>query len=527
MFDILVHGGEVLDGTGAPAVRADVGVTDGRIAAIGALRGHAARHTLDAEGHVVSPGFIDMHSHDDFNLPLNPLAPGKVRQGVTTDVVGNCGSSPAPIAPERRELHRSLWMLDSGLDATWSTFAEFLERLPPTGLNVAPLVGHTAVRCAAMGADDRAPTASELERMRGHVAEAMEAGAFGFSTGLIYPPGCFARTDEIVELAKVSARYRGGYFTHMRNEGEQVLDSIGEALEIGRRSGAHVQISHLKVANKQNWGRAKEVLALIDRARADGVAVHADQYPYTASSTGLRSLLPQWALAGGSPALVARLKDPAQRTRIRDEVLRTMGGGSIRIATWDDARVARSESHPHLSGLTVAAAAQKLDRQPVEALLDLLIADGGKTLGIFLSMSEDDVRTILRHPAVGIGSDGVYTGVPGKPDTAKPHPRYFGTFPRVVGRYARDEGVLALPDAVRKMTGLTASILGLKDRGLVRTGYAADLVVFDPKTVLDRATFAEPDQPPSGIPAVIVNGVPAVLKGAMTGEAAGRVLRRG
>lgn len=527
MYDVLIVGGEVLDGSGAAAQRADVGLKDGLIAGVGNLAREAAAQVIPAEGRVVCPGFIDLHAHDDFNLPVNPLQAGKILQGVTSDVVGNCGFSPAPIVEARRELARELWgFVDSGIDAKWSTFAEFLASLPPTGPNVVPLVGHIAVRCAAMGADDRAPAPSELDAMRGLVDEAMQAGAFGFSTGLIYPPGCYAKTPEIIELAKVAAHHGGSYHTHMRDEGAGILDSINEAVEIGRQSGAPVQISHLKVANKANWGRAKEVLALIDRVRHEGLTLHADQYPYTAASTGMKTLLPQWAHNGGPLALVARLNDPPARARIRDEVVSNMGAGSIRIASWEDALVADSPSHPEFAGLSLAAVAGRMDRQPVEALFDVLIADKASTLGIFFSIGEDDLRLILKHPAVGIGSDGIFMGVPGKPDRTKPHPRYFGTFPRVVGKYARDEQVLTLPQAVHKMTGLSAQILGLKDRGLLRPGMAADVVVFDPKTVADTATFEKPHQQPRGIETVIVNGVVTVRDRKLSGGVGGRVLRR-
>jgi N-acyl-D-amino-acid deacylase len=527
MYDVLIVGGEVVDGSGTPSRRADIGIVNGKIAGIGNLAREGGKQTIVAEGRVVSPGFIDLHAHDDFNLPVNPLQAGKVFQGVTTDVVGNCGFSPAPIVAERRKLAEELWsFVDSGLDTSWSTFGEFLDRMPPTGPNVVPLVGHLAVRVGAMGADDRAPTPSELEHMRGLVDEAMRAGAFGLSTGLIYPPACYAKTDEIIEVTKVAARYGGGYFTHMRNEGEAIMDSLAEAVEIGKKSGAPVQISHLKVANKGNWGRAKEVLAYIDKQRAKGLTLHADQYPYTAASTGLKTLLPQWAHNGGARALVARLQDPSTRARIRDEVVSSMGAGSIRIGTWDDALISDSQQKPELSGLTLTQAAQKLDRQPVEALFDILIADQASTLGIFFSMAEDDLRDIMRHPAVGIGSDGIFLGVPGKPDRSKPHPRYFGTFPRIVGKYTRDEGVLTLPQAVHKMTGLSAKILGLKDRGLIRGGMAGDVVIFNPQTVADTATFAEPHQQPRGIDTVIVNGVVTVHEGKMTGSTGGKVLRR-
>ncbi|MFI5401280.1 MAG: amidohydrolase family protein, partial [SAR324 cluster bacterium] len=470
---------------------------------------------------------IDLHAHDDFNLPVNPVQAGKVFQGVTTVVVGNCGFSPAPIVPERRKLAEELWsFLDSGLDTSWTAFAEFLAQLPPSGPNVVPLVGHLAVRVAAMGADDRAPSPSELEHMCGLVDEAMHAGAFGLSTGLVYPPACYAKTDEIVAVATVAARQGGGYFTHMRNEGDGILDSIRETAEIGRRSGAPVQISHLKVANKVNWGRAKEVLDAIDRVRTQGVTLHADQYPYTAASTGLKTLLPQWAHDGGAPALVARLQDPAIRARLRDEVLASMGAGSIRISTWDDALVSFSPSQPDWCGLSLTAVGQRLKRDPVQALFDVLIADRASTLGIFFSIAEDDLRLILRHPAVGIGSDGIFLGSPGKADPSRPHPRYFGTFPRVLGKYTRDERVLTLPQAVHKMTGLSARILGLKERGLIRGGMAADVVVFDPSTVADTGTYAAPNQQPRGIDTVIVNGVVTVRGGRLSGAIGGKLLRR-
>jgi N-acyl-D-amino-acid deacylase len=474
----------------------------------------------------VAPGFVDVHAHDDFNLPVNPQAAGKILQGVTSEVVGNCGFSPAPILPGREAEQRAVFAgFDSGLSWNWHTFAEFLAALPPTGLNVVPLVGHVTVRSAVMGMEDRDPRGNELERMQALVAEAMEAGALGFSTGLIYPPCSFAKTGEIVELMKVAARYGGSYHTHMRDEGAGILDSIRESVEIARQAGAPLLISHLKVANQINWGRADEVLALLDAVRREGLTVHADQYPYTAASTILKILLPRWALEGGSAATVRRLRDPAARAKIRDAVLATMGAGSMRIATWDDAIVAESPSQHDCAGQTLAEIGRRTDRQPVEALFDLLIADAGRTLAIFNSMSEDDVRKIMRHPAVAVGSDGIYLGAPGKPETGRPHPRYFGTFPRVVGHYARDERVIALPEAVRKMTGLAADILRWQDRGRLKSGFAADVVVFDPARVLDRATFDNPHQSPAGIGTVLVNGTAVVRGGQLTGERPGKVLR--
>jgi N-acyl-D-amino-acid deacylase len=528
MFDLLIRGGTVIDGTGAPAQRADVGVRHGRIAAVGDLAGQRAGTVVDADGRTVSPGFIDIHTHSDFNLPVNPVAAGKLVQGVTTEVTGNCGFSPAPVVPERETIFReNVSFVDSGLAYDWRIFDEFLERLPPLGPNMAPLVGHTTVRCGAMGVEDHAPTPAELEHMQALVEEAMQAGAFGFSTGLIYPPACYARMDEVAELARVAARHGGGYYVHMRDEADGVLDSLRENIAVGERSGAHVQISHLKVGGAQNWGRAGEALALLDEALARGVRLHCDQYPYNAASTGLKVILPPWTYVGGSEALVARLRDGATRARIRAEVLRDMAGHFMRMSGWEQAMISESPSQPALAGLNLAELGARTGTEPVDALLDLLIADRAKTLAVYFLMDEGDVRRILAHPQVAIGSDGIYFGRPGDLHSGRPHPRYFGTFPRVLGRYARDEGVLALPEAVRKMTALCADIVGLGDRGRIREGLAADLVVFDPATILDGADYLDPFRPPTGIDTVLVNGTPVVREGRATGATPGRVLRRG
>ncbi|MBI4082329.1 MAG: D-aminoacylase [Candidatus Lambdaproteobacteria bacterium] len=527
MFDCIVRGGEVLDGTGAPAYRADLGLREGRIVAIGDLAGQAAQGVIEAGGRAVAPGFIDIHSHDDFNLPLNPAAPGKTLQGVTTEVTGNCGFSPAPVAPERLPLLREVVaFLDTGLAYSWRTFAEFLAALPPLAVNLVPLVGHVPVRCAAMGMDDRPPQPAELARMEALVAEAMGAGAFGFSTGLIYAPSCYARTDELVALAGVAARHGGGYFTHQRDEAAGLLGSMREAIEIGRRSGAPVQIAHLKVLNRPNWGGAGRALALLDEARSSGIALHADQYPYEASSTGLKTLLPAWVHEGGVPALVGRLTDATTRARIRHELLEGFAAGALRATRWEDAMVSDSPSRPDWCGQTLAALGGRLGREPVDLLLELIEADRARTLGVFFSIGEDDLRRILRHPAIAIGSDGICLDVPGGSTASKPHPRHCGTFARVLGHYGREAGELDLPEAVRKMTGLPAAILGLGDRGRIAPGHAADLVVFDPATVLDRATYAEPRLPPLGIETVVVNGVEVVRQGRHTGATPGTVLRK-
>jgi N-acyl-D-amino-acid deacylase len=529
VLDLLITGGFVLDGTGAPAVRADLGVAGGRIIEVGRLAGARAARVIRADGRVVSPGFIDMHAHDDFNLPVNPLASEKTRQGVTTLVTGNCGLSPAPLGREHPQaVLDAVDTLDSGLDYDWPTFGDFLDRMPPLGLNAATLVGHGTVRTAVLGDESRAPRADELARMAALVGEAMAAGAFGLSTGLFGPPSGYAETDEIVVLARVAARYGGGYHTHMRDEGVHIAEAVREALEIGASAGCPVQISHLKISSLDHWGRADELLATIEDARRRGVRVACDQYPYSASSGGLRHHLPAWVHEGGLHALLGRLRNPESRARLRYDLLEGMAkaGISLRFYRWDLTRVSESPTRPDYAGLTLAEIGAREGKAPVDALLDLLLADGGRTGGIYFHIDEGDVRAIMRDPHVGVGSDGLYTGRPGRPERGRPHPRHFGTFPRVLGRYVRDESILALPEAIRKMTSLSADVLGLADRGRIRAGAAADLVVFDPAAVTDRATFETPHQPPAGIAAVVVNGVPVVLAGEPTGATPGRVLRR-
>ena len=529
MLDLLLAGGEVLDGTGADAVRADIGVAAGRIVAIGDLAGQAAWRRIDVDGRTVAPGFIDSHSHDDFNLPVNPLVPGKTLQGVTTQVTGQCGWSPAPlVTAQRKTFVENASFFDSGLAYDWETMGEFLARMPPLAVNIAQLVGHVTVRCAAMGMADRPPTPAELAHMRQLVAESMAGGAFGFSTGLVYPPSAYGQIDEIAVLAQVAAQHGGGYHTHLRNEGERLFQSVREATEIGRRSGARVHLSHLKISGKRYWGQAAELLALIEQERASGVFVNWDQYPYPAGSSGLKSLLPNWAHEGGTEALIARLGHAEQRDQIRAEMLEGMSEhGYMKIAAWTDVMIADSPRQPQLNGMDLEEIGRREGKLAVDAMLDILLRDYAKTLAIFFTIGVEDMERILAHPATTIGSDGIITTREGQEDRTRPHPRYYGTFPRVLGHFARERGLLSLPLAVYKMTGLPARQLGLADRGLVREGLAADLVVFDAARVIDRATYKAPQQHPVGIDTVIVNGTPVVEGGTPTGATPGTILRRG
>lgn len=522
-YDLVLRGGSVLDGTGAPAVTADVAVVDGRIVDVGKLDASSAKRVLDADGAVVCPGFIDVHSHTDYTIAAAPGAITQARQGVTTLVTGNCGFSPFPMTPEYAETLRAHGsFLAEGLTWEWSTageYADTVERLP-LGVNLALQVGHHALRIAVMGMADRAPTDAELDRMCELVRQAAADGVVGFSSGLIYAPGLFASTDELVALATEAANADLLYSTHIRGEGAELVTAVGEALDTARRSGVRLEISHLKAAGPRNWGLVTEALAAIEQARIEGVDVATDQYPYTASSTTLTAWLPKWALEGGTAELLHRLDDPEQRERVVGEMFaRSEGFFPDRIVLADTP----DGPYHRFIGHSVRAAADELGLEPARAVVELLRGQGG-TIGIVHhSMSEDDVRDVMRHPLVAVASDSHTPGCPGR---GRPHPRGLGTFSRVLGHYTRDEAVLELPDAVRKMTAQPASRLGWSDRGVVRPGAVADLAVFDPDTVVDRATFAEPWQLSEGVRHTVLAGTPVLESGEPTGAAPGRVLRR-
>jgi N-acyl-D-amino-acid deacylase len=525
MFDLLIRGGLLLDGSGAPAVRADIGLSAGSIADIGRLQGRRAAHSIDAFDLMVAPGFIDIHAHDDFNLPVNPGAAGKVLQGVTTTVVGNCGWSPAPVLPEHRQDYVALAsFLDSGLSWDWQNFAGYMNSVPPLAVNACQLVGHVAVRTAVMGVDNRTPDDNELKHMQTLIAEAMQAGAIGFSTGLTYTPSCFADTAEIIELARVAAQYGGIYATHHR--GPDVFEAVAEAIAIGRASGAAVQISHLKLARTTQWGQTQQLMALLDAARNSGVDVLCDQYPYLAGSSGLKNHIPHWAQEGGDAVLLARLRDPAICARLTREIENAMAAGEHVLSGWNKVAIAWSASHPQLAGLTVAAAAGQMNLTPAEAYFQILRDDQASTLCIDYVMDETDVRAIMQHPATMIGSDGIFRGLHGQPDPGRPHPRHFGTFPRILGHYCRELGLLDLPTAIYKMTGQSADRLGLSNRGRIKAGNSADLVLFNPETIQDRATYDDPQQPPAGIELVVNNGVCVAEGGRLSGATPAGMLRR-
>ncbi len=528
MLDLKIEGATVIDGTGRAGNRTDVGVRGEHIVAVGDLSRESAGRVLTASGRVLAPGFIDMHSHSDWRLWGNRRAESKIRQGVTTEVVGNCGFSPAPTSTTfLEEMRRFALYIPTGMDFAWRSVGEYLRAFDRggTALNVVQLVGHGTLRVAAMGFARRPPTAAELTAMQRMLGDAMEEGAWGLSTGLIYAPGSYATTEEIIEVARAAVRQRGFYASHIRGEGATLLEAVAEAIRIGREADLSVQISHVKASGRPNWGKVADALALIDAARAEGQDVMGDVYPYTASSTSLRTLLPDWVLEGGVDEMLKRLEDAAVRGRIRREV-ETPGSGQglVDRVGWDNIVIAWCPKRKEAEGRRVAEIAAVRGLDPLDAVFELLRDAEGVASVIMFQLDETDLRRALAHPHVMIGSDGSALAISGEMSAGKPHPRSYGTFPRVLGEYVREQRVLTLPEAVHKMTGMPARRLGLRDRGVIRVGARADLVVFDPKRVADRATFEDPHRYPAGVEHVLVNGSVVVKDGNHTGSLPGRVL---
>jgi N-acyl-D-amino-acid deacylase len=531
MPDILIQDAVIVDGTGAPRFQADVAIQGDCIASIGSLDGASARTTIDAAGRVLLPGFIDMHSHADLSLLVEPEAESLVRQGITTVVTGQCGQSPAPLlGPYRDDALQTLSMLlPSQAAMPWdelSTFASFLDYLQGAGTapNVVPLVGQGMVRAAVMGFSSDAPSKGQMAQMQSLVHQALDAGAYGLSTGLIYPPGSFTTTPELVDVTGPVGQRGGLYFSHIRNEARGLAASVSEAIEIGRRNGAAVQISHLKAAGRDNWHRVPAALELIDEARSQGLDVTADMYPYTGGATYMAALLPRWALEGGTPGLLKRLDDPQEWQRIAQDL--EGGDSGIRAEVeWDKVLISGSPD-PAQSGRSIADLAAQESQEPVAWMLDALRAASGKMGMVALLIDEENIRLQLRHPAVMVGTDSLGVSAAGPMARGIMHPRFCGTYARIFGQYVRDEGLLSLEEASWKASGFPAQKLGLAGRGLIREGLKADLVVLDPETVADRASFAKPLRYPVGIDNVLVNGELVVAGGEAVGARPGTVLRR-
>ncbi|HUG54894.1 MAG TPA: D-aminoacylase [Vicinamibacteria bacterium] len=530
-FDLVIANGRVVDGTGAPWFRADVGIVGDRVAAIGSLAQARASRRIDARDHVVAPGFIDMLGHSEMTLLADNRAESKVRQGITSEVTGE-GGSAAPVSEATLEDARP-WLEQHGIVVDWTDFRVYFDRLRAArpAINLGSFVGAAQVRQVVLGSDDVAPDAGQLRRMEELVEAAMRQGALGLSTSLIYPPGSYAKTPELIALARVAARHGGIYATHMRDEADGILGALEEAITISREAHIPVEIWHLKVAGRRNWGRMKEVVARIERARAEGLDITADMYPYVASGNGLDATVPQWAQAGGVEAMIRRFHEPTLRARILREIREGHGG------EWEGWKARPPEDilivsvlAPALqkwTGKRLTQVASEMGKSPEEALIDLVEADRANVFVARFSMNEDDLQYGLRRPWVAIDLDAGAFSLDGPFGGRKHHPRALGSMPRVLGHYARDLGLFPLEEAVRKMTSLPARRVGLFDRGLLRPGMAADVAVFDPARIRDRATFEEPGVYAEGVEYVIVNGRVVLDDGRMTDERPGRPLTRG
>ncbi|MEY4212756.1 MAG: hypothetical protein RL458_981 [Pseudomonadota bacterium] len=526
--DILIRGGTVFDGSGAPGRPADVAVGQGRILAVEAGLKATASRVIDASGLAVAPGFIDIKTHSDFTLPINPRAESKLRQGVTTEIIGHCGFSVAPCLPGKVQLLADYL----NPSAPWLPFremgfAEYLDSFPPTSVNAGMLVGHNTLRLMVMGMAQRSPTAIELNDMIALLDEGLAAGALGMSSGLFTSPGSYAQPDEILALARRLELAQAAYFTHLRDESNAVLTALDEAIDIARACRIHVQVVHFKCSGLDNWGQTQTALARMQAARNEGIDIDCDAYPYTAGSNPLKNILPQWVQAGGVDAMLERLKLPETRARIREEVARDGLNNWGRIESWDAVRISITPQQPEHAGKTIASLATERGLDPVDALCDFLIADRGATRVLVTSISEDDVRRLIRSDAALVGSDGNCVADYGVVSQGMPHPRFYGTFPRVLGRYVHRERVTTLQHAIFKMTGATARALRLRDRGFLRPGLAADITLFEPEVFLDLSTYEQPHRYPAGErTTVLVNGEVVIEEARHTGALPGKVLRR-
>jgi N-acyl-D-aspartate/D-glutamate deacylase len=528
MDDLLIRGGHVVDGSGGPGRDADVVVRTGRIAVVEPRSARPAHRVIDARGQVVAPGLIDIHTHSDFTLPLNPRAESKIRQGVTLEVVGNCGFSVAPVLPGRASMLRE-YLASS---ATWlpfrdTTFADYAAGFPATSVNVILQVGHNTLRLMTAGLDNRPLTPDEMAAMERLLEEALAGGAWGLSSGLFTAPGHFADAAEIHALARVLRRRGAAYSTHVRDEADRGFEAVREAIAVAEATGVHVQIAHLKLSGVDNWGGAARLLEEIAAARRRGLPVDCDAYPYDTATNPLRNLLPRWVMENGIPAMLERLRSRDVRTRLRDEIARNGLTNFGRIPSWDAVRVAISPHLPEHAGRTLGDIARRGSLDPLDAVADYIVADRGETRILITSMADADVHEITRAPWVTVGSDGNALATTGVTSQGKPHPRYYGTHARVLGPCVRDLRLLTLEQAVAKMTGTAARALGLTDRGLLRAGAWADVTVFDPARITDCGTYEDPHRYAAGVSTVVVNGEVVVEGGDHTGALPGRVLRRG
>jgi len=526
-IDILISKGLVFNGQGTPPQEADIAIKGDKIYRIATnINPDKAKRIINARGLAVAPGFIDAHSHTDIELMVNPKAESQVRQGVTTEISGNCGSSPFPIASSIYEEKKKYYKDEYDLELDWRDINGFFKRLTEKGmaLNYATLLGHGNLRGEVVGYYDRPPTEKEMYQMKKQVRENLKSGALGMSSGLEYAPGSYADTIELTELCHEIAHARGVYATHMRDEGDKLLESIEEAIQISKKTGVSLQISHLKVAYQRNWSKIDDAITKIEAAAKKGINILADRYPYVAGSTGLSYFFPLWSKQGTTKEFIAKLKDPNLDSKIRNHLKEQ----EKKLGSWDKVLISSvfTEKNKPFEGKNILETAGKIRKEPYEFIRDLLIEEENRVSMILFFASEDNLKRILAHPLVVIGADGSAVAPYGILNKGNPHPRLYGTFPRVLGRYARQEKIFTLSQAIKKMTSLTARKFNLHRRGQIRQGYFADLTLFDPDTVMDSAVWTQPKQYPKGIETVIVNGRIVVDKGNHTGVLAGIILKK-
>ena len=527
-FDIIIRGGTVYDGTGGPAKKADVGIKDDRIAAIGNLSLATAPNVVDAKGLAVAPGFINMLAHSESSWIVDPRSLSELKQGVTTQIFGELSMGPLNDEMKRRLREQQG---DVKYDIAWTTLAEYLQYLEKRGVsqNFASFIGAATIREYVIGLDDKPPTPAQLDQMRELVRYEMERGALGITTALIYPPAFFAKTDELIELCKVAAKYKGKYTVHMRSEGNQLIEGVQETMRIGREAGLPVEIYHLKALGKDNWSKMDQVIKMIEEARRQGLKISANMYTYTAGGTGLDASMPPWVFDGGREAAYKRLQDPAMRQKIAEAVRTpTNDWENLYLAAGSPDRILlasfRSEKLKPYTGKTLAEVAKLRGKDPVETIMDLVLEDRSRIGTIYFLMSEDNVKKQIQQPWVSFGSDAASIAPEGVFLKSSAHPRAYGNFARLLGKYVREEKVISLTEAIRRLTSLPATNLGLDHRGLLKEGMFADVVVFDPNTIADRATYENPHQLAVGVKDVFVNGVHVLKDGEHTGAKPGRAL---
>jgi len=525
-FDLIIKDGFIFDGLGQEEFKADIGIKGAVIKALGKISSSKGKSVINAENLAVCPGFIDVHNHTDVGLLVNPKAESMIRQGVTTLISGNCGYSPFPIAEEIFEELKENLKEEYQIELSWRDIKGFLSRLERKGiaLNYATLVGQGSIRGASMGLNDRPPKQEELEKMKMLVAQNIKDGAIGLSSGLEYAPGSYAQPSEITELCRIANKYGGVYATHMRDEGDRLIESIEESVNVARKTGISLQISHFKIAYPRNWNKIEAALAKIEETKREGIQIFCDRYPYIAGATGLSFYFPLWAKQGTTQEFLARLQDPFQDSKLRAYVAEQ----EKKLGSWDKVVISSvvSAKNRHFEGKNILEAAREAQKEPYEFMRDLLIEEENRVGMITFMMKEENLRQILTHPLVGIGSDGSAVAPYGLLSRGKPHPRHYGTFPKVLGKYVREEKIASLREMIKKMTSLPAKKFGFLERGSLQRELYADIVIFDPDKVMDRATWVNPHQYPLGIEYVLVNGEVVIERGNHTGSLPGKVLRQ-